>query len=43
MDTLFLSRLIGAAPEEVKVGMPLRIRFLCNCKLKSTDVYVVPL
>jgi uncharacterized protein len=43
VDTLFLSRLIGASPEEVSIGMPVRSRFLRNCKFKPTDVYFVPL
>ena len=43
VDTLFLSRLIGAGPEEVKIGMPVRARFLRNCKFKPTDVYFVPM
>lgn len=43
VDTLFLSRLIGCKPEEVKIGMPVRARFLRNCKFKPTDVYFVPM
>jgi len=43
VDTLFLSRLIGAEPKEVKIGMPVRARFLRNCKFKPTDVYFVPM
>jgi uncharacterized protein len=43
VDTLFLSRIIGAKPEEVKIGMPVRARFLRNCKFKPTDVYFVPI
>ncbi|MCM0082410.1 Zn-ribbon domain-containing OB-fold protein [Geomonas sp. Red32] len=42
VDTLFLSRLIGARPEEISVGMPVQARFLRNCKFKPTDVYFVP-
>jgi len=42
VDTLFLSRLIGAAPDEVTIGMKVRARFLRNCKFKPTDVYFVP-
>ncbi len=42
VDTLFLSRLVGAAPEEVSINMPVRARFLRNAKFKPTDVYFVP-
>jgi uncharacterized protein len=42
VDTLFLSRLIGARSDEVQIGMEVRARFLRNCKFKPTDVYFVP-
>jgi uncharacterized OB-fold protein len=42
IDTLFLSRLLGAEPEEVSIGLPVRARFLRNSKFKATDVYFVP-
>ena len=42
VDTLFLSRLVGAAPEEVTIGMAVRARFLRNVKFRPTDVYFVP-
>jgi uncharacterized OB-fold protein len=42
VDTLFLSRLVGAEPDEVVIGMPVRARFLRNCTFKPTDVYFVP-
>ena len=42
VDTLFLSRLIGPAPEEVRIGQPVAARFLRNSKFKPTDVYFVP-
>ncbi len=42
VDTLFLSRLVGADPEEVEIGMPVRARFRRNCTFKPTDVYFVP-
>lgn len=41
VNTLFLSRLVGAEPEEVKIGMKVKAKFLRNCKFKSTDVYFV--
>jgi uncharacterized protein len=41
-NTLFLSRLVGAVAAEITVGMPVRARFLRNCKFKPTDVYFVP-
>lgn len=42
VDTLFLSRLVGADPEEVAIGMAVRARFRRNCTFKPTDVYFVP-
>jgi uncharacterized OB-fold protein len=42
VDTLFLSRLTGAQPGEVRIGMAVKARFLRNCKFKPTDVYFVP-
>ncbi len=42
VDTLFLSRLVGAEPEEVVIGMQVRARFRRNCTFKPTDVYFVP-
>ncbi len=42
VDTLFLSRLIGAEPEEAAIGMAVRARFVRNSKFKPTDVYFVP-
>ena len=35
VDTLFLSRLVGAEPEEVMIGMPVRARFLRNCQVQA--------
>ncbi len=43
VDTLFLSRLIGAEPDEVSIGRDVRARFVRNCKFRPTDVYFVPL
>jgi len=42
LDTLFLSRLIGPAQDEIRVGMKVRAQFLRNSKFKPTDVYFVP-
>jgi uncharacterized protein len=42
VDTLFMSRLIGLAPEEVRVGMPVRAQFVRQSRFKPTDVYFVP-
>ena len=42
IDTLFLSRLVGAEPDEVVIGMPVWARFLRNSTFKPTDVYFVP-
>jgi uncharacterized OB-fold protein len=40
-DTLFLSRIIGAEPSQVRIGMPVRAQFRRNCKFNPTDVYFV--
>ncbi len=42
VNTLFLSRLVGVKPENVKIGMKIKAQFLRNSKFKSTDVYFVP-
>lgn len=42
IDTLFLARLSGPAPDEVAIGMPVKAQFLRNSKFKATDVYFVP-
>ena len=42
VNTLFLTRLVGADPAEVRIGMEVRARFLRNCKFRATDVYFVP-
>jgi len=42
VDTLLMSRLIGAEPDEARIGMPVRARFVRNCKFRPTDVYFVP-
>jgi uncharacterized protein len=42
VNTFFLSRLIGVAPEDVQVGMPVRAKFKRLCQFKPTDVYFVP-
>jgi uncharacterized OB-fold protein len=42
VDTLFLSRLVGVAPGEAEIGMPVRARFRKNVKFSPTDVYFVP-
>ncbi len=42
VDSLFLSRLVGVPPEEVRIGLPVRARFRRNCTFKPTDVYFVP-
>lgn len=43
VDTLFLSRLVGADRDEITIGMPVWAKFLRNCKFKPTDVYFVPM
>ncbi|MFQ5715255.1 MAG: Zn-ribbon domain-containing OB-fold protein [Candidatus Scalinduaceae bacterium] len=42
VNTLFLSRLVGVKPENVKIGMKIKAQFLRNSKFKSIDVYFVP-
>src|SRR5512138_1989234 len=42
VETLFLSRLVGAEPDEVFIGLAVRARFLRNAKFRPTDVYFVP-
>ena len=42
VDTLFLSRLVGAGPDEAKIGMELEAQFRRNSKFNVTDVYFVP-
>ncbi len=41
-NTLFLSRLAGADPEEMKIGMQVKARFRRKCTFRPTDVYFVP-
>ncbi|KLU60226.1 hypothetical protein CEB3_c36570 [Peptococcaceae bacterium CEB3] len=42
VDTFFLSRLLGVAPNEVKIGMPVKAKFRRLSQFKPTDVYFVP-
>lgn len=45
VNTLLLTRLMGVDPTQPSlewIGMPVRPRFLRNCKLKPTDVYFIP-
>jgi uncharacterized OB-fold protein len=42
VDTLFFSRLAGAVPTEVAIGMEVKARFMRNSTFKPTDVYFVP-
>lgn len=41
-DTLFLSRLIGAAPDAVKIGLPVVARFASAPTFHVTDVWFEP-
>lgn len=41
VDTLFLSRLVGAADETVGIGMPVKAQFLSKPRFLVTDVYFV--
>lgn len=42
VDTLFLSRLIGASHESVAIGMSVQAQFLRNSRFLATDVYFIP-
>jgi uncharacterized OB-fold protein len=42
VNTLFLSRLKGVKPQEVRIGMPVKAQFTKQPKFKVTDVYFVP-
>lgn len=42
VETFFLARLIGAASEDVYIGMPVKARFRRLSQFKPTDVYFVP-
>ncbi len=42
VDTLFLSRLVGAEPSEPCIGMDVEAQFRRNSKFNVTDVYFVP-
>lgn len=42
VDTLFMSRLIGAKPSDLRIGMKVAAQFVRNSKFKVTDVYFVP-
>ena len=41
INTLFLCRLVGMKPGEVKIGMPVTAKFRRNSKFEVTDVYFV--
>ncbi len=41
VDTFFLSRLVGMAPEDVHIGMEVKARFRRLSQFKPTDVYFV--
>lgn len=42
VDTLFMSRLVGAEPAEVRIGMEVEAMFIRNSKFRVTDVCFVP-
>lgn len=42
VDSLFMARLIGAGPEDIRIGMKVRAKFKRNLKFSPTDVYFVP-
>lgn len=43
VNTLFLSRLIGAKPESVRIGMAVKARFAKKPQFRITDVHFVPI
>ncbi len=42
VDTLLLTRLVGATEQEMRVGMPVKAKFRRLAQFKPTDVYFVP-
>lgn len=42
VDTLFMSRLVGAEKDEPHIGMNIQAQFRRNSKFDATDVYFVP-
>ncbi len=42
VDSLFMSRIVGADEKDISIGMPVKAQFLRLSKLKPTDVYFVP-
>jgi len=42
VDTLFMSWLIGVEPNLARIGMPVRAKFVRNCKFMPTEVSFVP-
>lgn len=42
VNSLFMSRLIGADAEDLYIGMPIKAKFRRNQKFSPTDVYFVP-
>jgi len=42
VDTLFFSRLIGAKPDQIRIGMEVTARFAPTPSFRVTDVWFVP-
>jgi len=42
IDTLFLSRLKGAKPDSVRIGMAVKARFAMKHEFRITDVHFIP-
>jgi len=42
VDTLFMARLVGPKQGEIRIGQPVRAKFLKKPKFKATDVCFVP-
>lgn len=41
-DTLFLSRLVGAEPETIRIGLSVEAKFVKNSQYLATDIYFIP-
>ena len=42
VDSLFMARMVGVSPEDLRIGMKVRARVKRNQKFSPTDVYFVP-
>lgn len=42
VDSLFMARIVGVSPEDLKIGMKVKAKFKRKQKFAPTDVYFVP-